>query len=105
MAIAQPFQLGLTTQLIATAGTSQLLGMIAAFDPTPATHPAVLGPFLGAVPTIPLLVAAPLPGAQVLHTVSVPNQPQLLGLVVFAQAFQLESAFVRVSAVVGGVVH
>ena len=105
MAIAQPFRLGLTTQLIATAGTSQLLGMIAAFDPTPAWHLVVLGPFLGAVPTIPLLVAAPLAGAQVVHTVSVPNQPQLLGFVVFAQAFQFEGAFVRVSAAVGGVVH
>src|SRR5262245_12543872 len=104
MAIAQPFRLGLSTQLIATAGTAQPLGMVAAFDPASATHPIVLGPFL-ATPLVPLLVAMPQPGAQVVRTISVPNQATLLGFELYAQAFQLAGAFVHVSAAVGGVVH
>lgn len=103
MAIAQPFLLGQSTQLVATADTAQLLGMFAATDPAVTTHPIVLGPFLAAS-LIPLTAAAPQPRAQVTHVVSVPNQPTLLGAMLFAQAFQLDGAVLRASPVVGGVV-
>ncbi|HEX6810097.1 MAG TPA: hypothetical protein VF384_00615 [Planctomycetota bacterium] len=109
MGIAQPFRLGLSTQSVATAGSAQPLGMVAALDLVPATHPIVHGTFLGASPLIPLLVALPLPGAQVVHTLSVPNQPTLLGTAVYSQAFQLSGQpsgpLLLVSPAVGGVVH
>jgi hypothetical protein len=109
MRIAQPFRLGLSTQLIATAGgtgtSAQPLGMMAALELTPAAHPIVIGTFLGATPLIPLLVAFAPPGGLVVHPVPVPNQPNLLGTTVYAQAFQLSFSFLRVSPMVGGVVY
>jgi hypothetical protein len=39
------------------------------------------------------------------HPVPVPNQPNLLGTTVYAQAFQLSFSFLRVSPMVGGVVY
>jgi len=106
MAIGQRFRLGLATPLTAIAGSSQPLGMFAGFDPTPTTHPAVIGPILGSLAQlVPLLLTTPSPGLQVVHTISVPNQAFLLGVGLHAQACQLDGNVVRMSAGIGGVVH
>ncbi len=105
LAMPQPFRLGLSAQLIATAGSSQLLGMVAAVDSAAATQTGVSGPFLAAPQLIPVLVAAPLAGGQVVRTINVPNQAALLGAALFAQAFQFDGTILRVSPVVGGTVY
>lgn len=106
MAIDQRFRLGAATTLTAIAGSSQALCMFASFDPTPTTHPVVIGPILGSIAQIvPLLMTAPSPGLQVNHTIAVPNQAYLLGTGLHAQAGQLDGNMVRMSAGIGGVVH
>jgi hypothetical protein len=106
MAMPLPFRLGTSAQFAATAGTAQPLVLFAALDPAPTTHPLVIGPMLGgASPLIPLQAAFPLPAAQVVHPVNVPNQPALLGSAFYAQAVQLDGAQLRASPAVGGVVY
>ena len=106
MDIASGFVLGQSTTLRAVAGGSQLLGILVGFDATPTSHPAVIGPIIGSLAQlVPCVVVVPQPGAIVQLTLFVPKVAQLLGLGVYAQAFELDGAIVRGSAPVGGVVH
>jgi len=106
MRISAQFRLGSTTTLTATSGSSQPLGMVASFDPTPSTHPAVIDPIFGPLgQLVPLFQTMPANGQQIPHVVGVPNQPHLLGVALQVQAYQLDGTFVRMSAAAGGVVH
>jgi hypothetical protein len=101
------FALGQTTYVAVDVGSAQgPLGVLVGFDPTMATHPLVLGPFLaspGGLST--LFVAVPAPFSTVSGTLNVPNQPALVGLGVYLQAFQFDGVTIFASAPTGGVVH
>ena len=106
MDIAPGFVLGQSTTLSAVAGGSQLLGIFVGFDATPTSHPAVIGPIVGSLAQlVPCAVVVPQPGGVVQCALFVPNVSPLLGLGVYAQAFELDGAVVRGSAMVGGAVH
>ena len=106
MRISAQFRLGSTTTLTATSGSSQPLGMVASFDPSPSAHPAVIDPIFGSLSQlVPLFQTLPANGQQIPHVVGVPNQPHLLGVALQVQAYQLDGNFVRMSAAAGGMLH
>jgi hypothetical protein len=98
---------GATFQAIATAGSSQgLLAIVGGFDATANVLPPIVEPLFG-VPAqlVALTVAAPVPGAQVPQSLSVPNVASLYGAEIWLQAIQLTGTAIRASTVVGGTIR
>ncbi len=106
LTIDQGLRLGSATTVSAMPGSTQVLGLFVSFDPNPTTQPGVIGPIFGTVgQLVPVLLAAPIIGLAVDHTIIVPNHFGLLGVTIFVQAGQIDGSVVRVSAGAGGVVH
>jgi hypothetical protein len=104
--IDQDFRIGQASTITATAGSSQLLGILAGFDGFTTTHPVVTGPVIGTLSQmVTLTTATPSAGSPVAYALAIPNAPQLVGLALYAQAFQLDGLVVRSSAAIGGAIH
>ncbi len=104
--MSQSLRLGQTSVLTAIAGTGTLLGILAGFDGVVGTHPIVVEPVLAPVTNlVTLTLANPVPGSAVTHALLVPSAPALVGVALFAQAFQLDGVVLRASAAVGSVVR
>lgn len=105
LSLSQGWRLGQSSTLTANMGLTQLCAIFGTLDSTPTVHPDVFGAIRGSLASmVPLLVTMPT-SSQVSCVFSVPPAASLLGTALFAQAFQLDGAVVRVSAAVGGVVR
>lgn len=107
MNIDAPLRLGLTATATATAGDQlQLLAIVGGFEFSAATYAPFVEPLFGQpAQLVVLTLALPAAGATVSWPLSVPAIPGLIGAGVWLQAIQFDSAEIRASAVVGGVVH
>jgi len=102
-----PMARGTTWTATAKAGGSgQPLGFGLSFGLTPSTLPVVTEP-LWMDPATAILVGFPNPaaGAAVPIAITVPNVASLVGAELWCQALQLDGPWVRLSPLVGGIVH